>query len=556
MQNLTIAGLSAAFLLAACGADTSTAPEAAAPSTDQTAPPPTASADQVEAHVRFLADDKLEGREAGTRGHDLAALYVAERFRALGLEPAGVDGSYLQPVPLLSYSLDQSAANTLTVTDGADLQLEYGADYIVSASPFAEDGDVEGPAVFVGYGFTSPDGSRNDLAGVDLEGKIAVYFRDAPSDLNTEERAHYGTTIRDRLSAAGAIGSVMLYHPAFEERLPWERRASMTRMGRSSMTWIDAGGTPHSSAPNILQNAIMSMEGAKKLLTAAGRDYDDLVEAADSGVPAFDLGMTLRIEATNAIEKVTSPNVAAILPGSDETLSGEYVVLSAHLDHEGIKPSFSGEDSIFNGAMDNASGSAALLEVARLLAANPPKRSVLFVNVTAEEKGLVGSDYFARFPTVAPEAVVANVNLDMPIMTYAFQDVIAFGAERSNLYGPVKSAVEAAGLTLSPDPYPEQGLFTRSDHYSWVKQGVPAVYLKPGEMNGGKEANTAFRAEHYHRPSDEASLLDYDALARFAAVKADIARNIANMDEKPAWNDGDFFGDMFAGETETSRQDN
>ena len=167
--------------------------------------------------------------------------------------------------------------------------------------------------------------------------------------------------------------------------------------------------------------------------------------------------------------------------------------------------------------------------------------------MTAEEKGLVGSDYYARFPTVPADGVVANVNLDMPIMTYEFEDVVAFGTERSNLYEPVKAAVEGAGLTLSPDPNPDLGLFTRSDHYSWVKQGVPATYLVPGHADGGSEAQAKFLAEDYHRPSDEADQLNFNALARFAGVKADIARSVANMEERPGWNEGDFFGDTFAG---------
>lgn len=546
MRTIIAAGLMATLTLSACNPSI---PEEASASA-ATAPGRTdASAASVEAHVRFLADDLLEGREAGTRGYDLASLYVSEQFRGLGLEPGGDDGSYFQQVPLFSYELDQSAPQSLAVTGGADLSLELGSDYLMSASSQVEQGSIEAPAVFVGYGFTAPDGSRDDLAGVDLDGKIAVLFRDSPETLNTEERAHYTSTVYKRLSDAGAIGAVVLYHPVFQERLPFERLAAMTRMGRASMTWVGEDGMAHTNAPNIQMTSIMSMAGAAKLLEAAGRDYDTLVEDTKAGVVPFELGLTLRLEATSTHKTVESPNVAAILPGSDETLAGEYVVLSAHLDHEGVKPSFNAnEDTLFNGAMDNASGTAALLEVARLLAGNPPARSIIFVAVTAEEKGLVGSDYFARFPTVPADSVVANVNLDMPIMTYEFEDVVAFGTERSSLYGPVKAAVEGAGLTLSPDPNPDLGLFTRSDHYSWVKQGVPSTYLVPGHANGGAEAQAKFLAEDYHRPGDEAGKLNYNALARFAAVKADIARAIANMEDRPAWNEGDFFGEMFAGE--------
>lgn len=544
MRIVAATGLLAALALTACNPSI---PEEAHAATA----PETASAEKVEAHVRFLADDLLEGREAGTRGYDIAALYVAEQFRAYGLQPGGDDDRFMQEVPLFRYQLDQSAPQSLTVTEGADLPLELGSDYLISASSQVEQGVIEAPAVFVGYGFIAPDGSRNDFEGVDLNGKIAVIFRDAPSDLNTEERAHYSSTSYQRLSEAGAVGVVTLYHPVAQERYSFERRAAMDRMGRASMTWVDADGNAHSTAPNLQAGATMSIEGAKKLIKAAGRDYDALVEETVTGTAPFELGLTLRIEANSTHEEITSPNVAAILPGTDEALAGEYVVLSAHLDHEGVKPSFNpNEDTLFNGAMDNASGTSALLEVARLLSLDPPKRSVVFVAVTAEEKGLVGSDYYARFPTVPAEGVVANVNLDMPIMTYEFEDVVAFGTERSSLYEPVKAAVEGAGLTLSPDPNPDLGLFTRSDHYSWVKQGVPATYLVPGHANGGGEAQAKFLAEDYHRPSDEADQLNFNALARFAGVKADIARSVANMEERPSWNEGDFFGDMFGSEGE------
>lgn len=220
----------------------------------------------------------------------------------------------------------------------------------------------------------------------------------------------------------------------------------------------------------------------------------------------------------------------------------------AHLDHLGVKPTpEEDDDEIYNGAMDNASGVASLLESARMLASSPPKRSVIFIAVTAEEKGLNGSDYFARNPTVPTDNIVAVVNLDMPILNYPFADIVAFGAERSTLYSPVEQAAIAHELQFSPDPVPEQGLFTRSDHYMFVRQGVPAVYIKPGFANGGEEAQATFRGTHYHEPSDETALMDFDSLRRFTDVNADIARNIANMPERPVWNAGDFFGSTFHG---------
>jgi Zn-dependent M28 family amino/carboxypeptidase len=245
---------------------------------------------------------------------------------------------------------------------------------------------------------------------------------------------------------------------------------------------------------------------------------------------------------------LTSSNVVGILPGTDKALAREHVILTAHLDHVGIKPTEEpDDDEIYNGAMDNASGISAILEVARQLVKAPPKRSVVFIALTAEEKGLNGSDYFARNSTVPSDSMVAVVNLDMPILTYPFTDFIAFGVERSTLYEPIKLAADAYGLALSPDPMPDEGIFTRTDHYNFVKQGVPAVNLIPGFENGGEEAQNEFLKTHYHEASDEVSLVDFVALKKFADVETAITRNITNMHERPVWNAGDFFGDTFGG---------
>jgi Zn-dependent M28 family amino/carboxypeptidase len=247
-------------------------------------------------------------------------------------------------------------------------------------------------------------------------------------------------------------------------------------------------------------------------------------------------------------DEIASPNVVGVLPGSDPARRGEYIVLSGHLDHVGIRPTDEeGDDELHNGAMDNATGIASMLELARLLAKNPPARSIVFLAVTAEEKGLVGSDYFAHYPTVPATGLVANINLDMPILNYDFADIVAFGGERSTMFPIVEAAAERAGLKLSPDPQPEQGFFTRSDQYSFVKMGIPAVYVDLGWANDGQAPQEEFLKEHYHQPSDEADLVNYDALARFAAVNYEIARGVGDMAERPKWKKDDFFGTLFGG---------
>jgi Zn-dependent M28 family amino/carboxypeptidase len=246
---------------------------------------------------------------------------------------------------------------------------------------------------------------------------------------------------------------------------------------------------------------------------------------------------------------MASSNVAGMIEGADPALRGEVIVLTAHLDHIGIRPAVNG-DTIANGALDNASGIATMLEVARGFVEAPvrPRRSMLFLAVTAEEKGLVGADYFAQNPTVPKASLAANVNLDMPILNYDFTNVVAFGAERSTI-GPAHGrAAERVGITLQPDPLPQEGLFTRSDHYRFVEQGVPAVFLMTGFANGGEQAFTGFLAGCYHKVCDDLSQpINYGAAARFARVNYEIARELVDADERPRWNPGDFFGQLFGG---------
>jgi hypothetical protein len=399
--------------------------------------------------------------------------------------------------------------------------------------------------------FASERENRDDFAGLDLDGKIIACMRGAPKYLNSEELAHYGATQFEVPSEKGAVARLSVYTQSFQSVLPFATLNQMITAGFSGMTWLDESGTPYSATPNIKAGVYLSLQGAEKVFANAGKSFDDILAAAESDagdVNGFELGIEMTVRTESWHEVLSSDNVVGILPGSDPEFANEYVVLTGHLDHEGVKPTEEeGDDEIYNGAMDNAGGISALLEVARLLKASPPKRSVIFIALTAEEQGLTGSDYFARNPTVPANSLVAVVNLDMPIVSYEFTDIIAFGTERSSLEGPVRKAVEAHDLVFSPDPVPEQGLFTRSDHYSFVRQGIPATYLLPGYANGGEEVQTEFIKTHYHKASDEVHLVDFDALRRFTDVKVDISRNIADMPERPVWNAGDFFGTTFGG---------
>jgi Zn-dependent M28 family amino/carboxypeptidase len=292
------------------------------------------------------------------------------------------------------------------------------------------------------------------------------------------------------------------------------------------------------------------------VFAGAPRTLDAVLKEADKagGKPkGFPLKTTARIQGESTASRITSPNVIAVLPGSDPALANEYVVLSAHLDHIGLASTKPGEpadkDRINNGALDNAAGIATMLEVARAMAEAPdkPRRSIIFLASTGEEKGLIGADYYAQHPTVPAKAIVGNVDLDMPLLLYPFTDVIAFGADHSSLGPIVAAAVKPMGVKLSPDPMPQEGIFVRSDHYMFVRRGVPAVFLATGFANGGEKAWGAFLSGAYHHPDDDMKQkIDWQAGARFAEANYRITRAMADADTPPLWNQGDFFGDTFA----------
>ncbi len=513
----------------------------------------TPSPDAIRAHMTFLADDLLEGREAGTRGYDIAANYVAAQYALLGVKPAGDKGGYLQRVPLAAYRNAAEGALSITGPDGKTQALTFGEDYLPSAQAQASAVSVTAPLVFAGFGVVAPDQGRDDYAGLDVKGKIVVLMSGAPSSFQTEERAHYGNLNVKRALAAkrGAVGVITMPTSSGEKRRPFERGVSGYRDWR--MTWREANDVGHVRAATAPSLASIGLKGAAKLFAGAPVALDAVL--ADAETPAglvkgFDLPFKASVSLASEIEKRDSSNVVGLIEGSDPTLKAQMIILSAHLDHIGIKDDAKpGEDRINNGALDNASGVATLLEVARGFkeAKAKPRRSILLVAVTAEEKGLIGSDYFANNPTAPKADLAADVNLDMPVLLYPFTDVVAFGAERSTVGEAVRRAAGRVGVGLSADPLPEEGLFTRSDHYRFVEQGVPSVFLMTGFQNGGEKAFKDFLATHYHKPGDDLTQpIDYQAAAKFALVNYEIARELADAPARPVWKAGDFFGTQFA----------
>jgi hypothetical protein len=499
------------------------------------------------AHVTFLADDLLEGREAGTRGFDIAARYVAAQFEALGLTP-GARGSWFQEVPFLSFAMTGEPA--ALVVGGQ--RFVHGRDLIMRQSPEQGRAVIEAPLVFAGYGLDMPARGFDDYRGLDVAGKIVVVLSGTPAGLPSDVAAHLGNDKRRAADRRGAVGLITIARTADADGAAWAR--SIRHLPGPGLTWVGPDGVPFSDAPGLRFVASASPAMAEALFRGAPRPLArTLAEAARPGVRprGFALRETVRLERESAGERLTSPNVLAILPGTDPALANEYVLLMAHLDGLGIAPGEGPEvDRIRNGAMDNATGVATLIEVARQIvqSGQRPRRPILLAAVTAEEKGLLGAQYLARNPVVDGE-IVAVVNLDMPILTYDFTDVIAFGAEHSTMGPIVRRAARGMSVALSDDPLPEEGLFTRSDHYMFVREGVPSVFLMTGFAGEGEREFRGFLATHYHRPSDDLNLpFNWQAGAKFAELNYRIAREIADADERPLWYRDSFFGDAFAGD--------
>lgn len=507
----------------------------------------------IGAHMRFLADDLLEGREAATRGYDLAAKYVAASLEALGLEPAGSGGSYFQPVPLLRMTGVEPDSSLVVLRDGRRTELRAGEDFMIAPAS-EKDSTITAPVVFVGFGVTAPELGYDDYAGVDVRGKIVVALVGAPPTFPHDQRAyysdpkvHFGNAL-----ARGAVASLGIWTPKAEATLAsWEGLRRESR--RSRLSWLDEEGRAQGRAPELRGTALLRWKAAQELFAGAPHSLEEAVAAAESGRPLpFDLPIQVSLRSVSRHERTESPNVAAVLRGSDPRLREEYVVLSAHLDHVGVGEPVAG-DSIYNGAYDNASGVAILLEVANALARLPvrPRRSVLFLFVTAEESRLQGSDFFVHRPTVPIDRIVANVNLDGCLMLYPLRDVIAFGANHSSLAAVVEQATRQLGIAVSPDPFPEQVLFLRSDQYSFIRRGIPAIFLVGGFQTGdpaldGRAIWSKWLQEAYHRPSDDMSqVIDLGVGAQFAKLNVLVTYLIAQDEEAPDWNPGDFFGEKF-----------
>lgn len=504
----------------------------------------TFSPERVRADVAFLADDLLEGRGTGTRGFDLAARYVASRFEALGLKPGGKNGWY-QDIPFVTATMDPAHQSAVTLNG---VRFEHGGHTIISPTVAAADIDESAPAVFVGWGLEDKKYGLDDYRGLDVKGKIVVFLRGTPDGLPSDIAATLNDKKADVAVAKGAIGVVTIATQETLKVFPWQKILLNAAVPR--MRYVHPDGHVEDVSGPLRLSAFIDPAAAEQLFKGSPLDGKVAALLADKKArpKGFALKNPIRVERFSKIDRVRSANVLGLLEGSDPALKNELVMLSAHLDHLGIIPGRTG-DNIANGAMDNAAGVATMLEAARAFAQSGerPKRSVLFVALTGEEKGLFGSEYLSKYPEPTGTKLVANVNLDEPLMTYDFTDVIAFGAEHSTVGEIVGRAAAQMNVKVSPDPMPEQNIFVRSDHYSFVQQGVPSVFLSTGYANGGEAAWKAYEDAHYHDPSDDLNQpIDWAAGAKFARLNYLIARELADGPVDPEWYAGDFFGNKFA----------
>ncbi len=498
-------------------------------------------------YVQYLASDQMEGRLTGTEGYQRSAAYVTEQFKASGVEPKGVDG-YLQPVRFKVQRIQAAQSSVTLIEDGHEHALALGEDLLLS-NRLPQPKSIEAPLVFIGYGLHIPDANYDDLAGQDLHGKIVVYLTGGPSNLASALKAHSRSAqeFYKAVEQAGTIGIASIPNPKSMD-IPWSRMSlasSQPGMRLSDPAFQDTRGPMFAVTLNPAH--------AEQFFTGSGHTLNELLALADAGkpLPRFPLSPTLRAHVNASTEEVESPNIIGVLPGSDPQLNNEYVVLSAHLDHLGIGEPING-DRIYNGAMDNASGVATLLDVANQLHDShvPLKRSVLFVVVCAEEKGLLGSRYFAGHPTVPIKSIVADLNTDMFLPIIPLHNLTVYGLEESTLGDDIREVAAGMGVKVLPDAQPDRNIFIRSDQYNFIRAGVPSIMSAFAGSEADEEKTLkSWLTNRYHAPSDDTNQpVDLVAAARFNELLLTLTERIANADARPHWKETSFFKRFAAGE--------
>jgi Zn-dependent M28 family amino/carboxypeptidase len=511
----------------------------------------------LRAHIKFLSDDRLEGRGTGARGGEMAALYVAEQFEGMGLKGAGAKGSFWQPVSLVGVKADPKTELRINGVNNSEA-FKFADDFVAFTGAQTEHVAVNTGLVFVGYGIDAPAEKWNDYKGPaeDYRGKILVMLVNDPPATTAEPNlfggrrlTYYGrwTYKFEEAARRGAVGALLL-HTNESAGYPW----SVVRTSNGSWRF-DIARTSDDQTPFLKIRAWMTDDAARRMMQLAGQNLDELrKQAASRDFKPVKLKLTAAIDLNSELKRVEAPNVVAILPGDDPKLRDECVVYSAHWDHFGIGAPDKNGDTIYNGALDNATGVASVLEIARVLASLPaaerPRRSILFLITTGEEQGLIGSEWYSRHPLVPLNKTAADINLDSMNILGPTHDFVPLGVERSSLKAVVDAIARERGLTISPDPRPEQGSFYRSDHFPFAKVGVPSISLKEGDdyvgrpKGWGEKKFKEYNEAHYHQPSDEFhDDWDFRGMIQEADFALAIGRRVADMNGMPKFNPDDEF---------------
>jgi hypothetical protein len=486
-------------------------------------------------HVQFLADDKRQGRRTGTPGYDAAVSYVEDQFRAIGLKTAGTDG-YKQQIDFQPMSLDMEKSSATLKHGGASTPMTLGAD--LSLTPLLKSSSLEAPLAFIGYGLRIPAKHVNNYTDAEVKGRIVVFYNYPPENLLGPQRA-YGRSNDQRwkaLKAAGALGMIYLAPPR-----PAAADAAPSHGPAPSPSALYFADTALESLPGVKVVGMLTDAGAAKLFAGTGHTPAELTALAKAGqpLPSFALAGTLSVVTTSiAGTPFRAPNVVGMMEGSDSKWKKEYVVVSAHLDHLGIRGEGAG-DHLYNGAMDNASGTASVIECAKLLMAQKtrPKRSILFIALAGEELGELGSSYFARKPTVPRQDIVADLNMDMYLPLFPLRYIEVQGMAESTLGNDARAAFQSNDVEVQFDKQPDENRFVRSDQVNFVKQGIPALAFKFGWTPDSPEMKTFndWVKNRYHKPSDDLNQpVDKVAAAQFTVVLAQLATRVANG-PRPEW---------------------
>lgn len=494
----------------------------------------------IRSYMKFLSHDLLEGRGTGTRGHEVAAHYVATQFDLLGLKPGGENDSYFQNVPLVKGKKRYEGSEITLIGSGGKQSLSFMEDYLFIDAP-AENLDGTMEVVFAGFGISEPGQNHDDYKNIDVKDKFVAIFSGTPANYKSEGAAGARTAKFQEAKKRGAKGIIYMLRPEDSRNLTWDVLTNYFYNPSGD------GISLRSEEENTIE-IIMSPTGLQKFI--GDNQIEDLL-SAKGATTVKDIEFSLNVSSDH-IEYITSPNVIGIVEGSDPSLKDEYIVYTAHLDHEGIGAPVQG-DSIYNGAYDNASGTAILLEVAQAFASmeEPPKRSIMFIALTAEEKGLLGSKYFASNPTVPKEALAANINTDMFLMEEPLREIVVLGAPFSDLGQYAEEAASELDLEIVPDPVPEENLFVRSDHYSFVEQGVPALfvvnnYKKPTSASDTTAVNTRWLRTIYHSPKDEfREDMNFEAGEKYGRFNFLVGYRAAQQTDKIKWKKDNIFGQRF-----------